>query len=227
MLPGVDMAPQSGHPGSLHQAGGGLGGLPDLIQSRATRLSSTTEQTGAGLTPHITTTHYTTHTRTRTQTSQITNPNGQPSPPTMELKLGAADSNPAAFWDTGDGRSPQHKQTNPASAHSDSVWKRHHVRTHQHTQRLRCWLRGSTTVWSPQRISMTTVWIELSRFVWLLLTDVTDKLNSLNCELQGKQKTIADVMISAVKAFKSKLDYWVQRLQKKTKCSIFWMYKKR
>ncbi|MGH0164323.1 UNVERIFIED_CONTAM: hypothetical protein FKN15_054686 [Acipenser sinensis] len=36
---------------------------------------------------------------------------------------------------------------------------------HQHTQRLRCWLRGSTIVRPPQRISMTTVWIELSRFV--------------------------------------------------------------
>ncbi|MGH0118048.1 UNVERIFIED_CONTAM: hypothetical protein FKN15_052053 [Acipenser sinensis] len=34
---------------------------------------------------------------------------------------------------------------------------------HQHTQRLRCWLRGSTIVRPPQRISMTTVWIELSR----------------------------------------------------------------
>jgi len=29
----------------------------------------------------------------------------------------------------------------------------------QHTQWLRCWLRGSTTVWSPQWTSMTTVWI--------------------------------------------------------------------
>ncbi|MGH0172887.1 UNVERIFIED_CONTAM: hypothetical protein FKN15_013485 [Acipenser sinensis] len=36
---------------------------------------------------------------------------------------------------------------------------------HQHTQRLRCWLRGSTIVRPPQRISMTTVWIELSRVV--------------------------------------------------------------
>ncbi|MGH0150475.1 UNVERIFIED_CONTAM: hypothetical protein FKN15_017703 [Acipenser sinensis] len=35
--------------------------------------------------------------------------------------------------------------------------------TMQHTQRLRCWLRGSTIVRPPQRISMTTVWIELSR----------------------------------------------------------------
>ncbi|MGH0146501.1 UNVERIFIED_CONTAM: hypothetical protein FKN15_031985 [Acipenser sinensis] len=34
---------------------------------------------------------------------------------------------------------------------------------HQHTQRLRCWLRGSTIVRPPQRISMTTVWIELSK----------------------------------------------------------------
>ncbi|MGH0176222.1 UNVERIFIED_CONTAM: hypothetical protein FKN15_072370 [Acipenser sinensis] len=41
-----------------------------------------------------------------------------------KLKLGAADSNPAVFWDTGEGRSPQHKQTKPASIHSDGVWKR-------------------------------------------------------------------------------------------------------
>ncbi|MGH0147547.1 UNVERIFIED_CONTAM: hypothetical protein FKN15_012345 [Acipenser sinensis] len=41
-----------------------------------------------------------------------------------KLKLGAADSNPAVFWDTGEGRSPQHKQTKPASIHSDCVWKR-------------------------------------------------------------------------------------------------------
>ncbi|MGH0135566.1 UNVERIFIED_CONTAM: hypothetical protein FKN15_025704 [Acipenser sinensis] len=34
---------------------------------------------------------------------------------------------------------------------------------HQHTQQLRCWLRGSTTARSPQRISMTTVWNERSR----------------------------------------------------------------
>ncbi|MGH0176816.1 UNVERIFIED_CONTAM: hypothetical protein FKN15_078043 [Acipenser sinensis] len=40
-------------------------------------------------------------------------------------------------------------------------------KAHQHTQRLRCWLWGSTTVWSPQRISMT-VWIELSRVMSLV-----------------------------------------------------------
>ncbi|MGH0144713.1 UNVERIFIED_CONTAM: hypothetical protein FKN15_020549 [Acipenser sinensis] len=33
----------------------------------------------------------------------------------------------------------------------------------EHTQRLQCWHRGSTIVRPPQRISMTTVWIELSR----------------------------------------------------------------
>ena len=36
------------------------------------------------------------------------------------------------------------------------------------------------------------------------LADVTEILNNLNCELQGKRKTISD-MISAVKAFKAKL----------------------
>ncbi|MGH0117377.1 UNVERIFIED_CONTAM: hypothetical protein FKN15_033472 [Acipenser sinensis] len=40
---------------------------------------------------------------------------------------------------------------------------RRRLAAHQHTQRLRCWLQGSTTVRSPQRISMTTVWIEQSR----------------------------------------------------------------
>lgn len=43
---------------------------------------------------------------------------------------------------------------------------------------------------------------------WLLdlafLTDMTEKLNHLNSQLQGKDKTISD-MISAVKAFKARL----------------------
>ncbi|MGH0130359.1 UNVERIFIED_CONTAM: hypothetical protein FKN15_042268 [Acipenser sinensis] len=34
---------------------------------------------------------------------------------------------------------------------------------HQYTQLLQCQLRGSTTAQSPQLISMTTIWIELSR----------------------------------------------------------------
>ncbi|MGH0154258.1 UNVERIFIED_CONTAM: hypothetical protein FKN15_033631 [Acipenser sinensis] len=38
-----------------------------------------------------------------------------------KLKLGAADSNPAVFWDTGEGRSPQHKQTNKASQQSTAT----------------------------------------------------------------------------------------------------------
>ncbi|MGH0118659.1 UNVERIFIED_CONTAM: hypothetical protein FKN15_027742 [Acipenser sinensis] len=43
------------------------------------------------------------------------------------------------------------------------TWSYDRGRWCAHTQRLRCWLRGSTIVRPPQRISMTTVWIELSR----------------------------------------------------------------
>lgn len=46
------------------------------------------------------------------------------------------------------------------------------------------------------------------------LTDVTDKLNNLNLQLQGKDKTIGD-MISAVKAFKAKLSYLFQQVKNK------------
>ncbi|XP_069486307.1 general transcription factor II-I repeat domain-containing protein 2-like [Ambystoma mexicanum] len=49
---------------------------------------------------------------------------------------------------------------------------------------------------------------QLCSISWLLdlafLADVTERLNTLNCELQGKGKTIAD-MISSVKTFKSNL----------------------
>uniref|UniRef100_A0A8C6L134 DUF4371 domain-containing protein n=1 Tax=Nothobranchius furzeri TaxID=105023 RepID=A0A8C6L134_NOTFU len=46
------------------------------------------------------------------------------------------------------------------------------------------------------------------------LTDITGKLNHLNCELQGKGKTVAD-MISAVNAFKAKMNIFSVHLQKK------------
>ncbi|XP_070402531.1 general transcription factor II-I repeat domain-containing protein 2-like [Nothobranchius furzeri] len=53
---------------------------------------------------------------------------------------------------------------------------------------------------------------------WILdlafLTDITGKLNHLNCELQGKGKTVAD-MISAVNAFKAKMNIFSVHLQKK------------
>ncbi|XP_078542665.1 general transcription factor II-I repeat domain-containing protein 2-like [Lissotriton helveticus] len=59
---------------------------------------------------------------------------------------------------------------------------------------------------------------QLSSTEWLLdlafLTDVTQKLNVLNCELQGKKKTIAN-MISSVKTFKSKLNLFMQHVQKR------------
>ncbi|XP_069059006.1 general transcription factor II-I repeat domain-containing protein 2-like isoform X1 [Pleurodeles waltl] len=58
---------------------------------------------------------------------------------------------------------------------------------------------------------------QLSNTEWLLdlafLTDVTEKLNVLNCELRGKNKTITNI-ISAVKTFKSKLNLFIQHVQK-------------
>ena len=54
---------------------------------------------------------------------------------------------------------------------------------------------------------------------WLLdlafLTDVTEKLNNLNCELQGTGKTVTN-MISAVKAFKAKMNIFSAHLQRKS-----------
>ncbi len=56
---------------------------------------------------------------------------------------------------------------------------------------------------------------ELSDDVWLLdlgfLTDLTAKLNSLNNELQGEDRHLPH-MISAVKAFKSKLGVWITQM---------------
>ena len=58
---------------------------------------------------------------------------------------------------------------------------------------------------------------ELSDDAWLLdlgfLTDLTAKLNSLNNELQGKDRHLPH-MISAVKAFKAKLGVWTTHLKK-------------
>lgn len=51
------------------------------------------------------------------------------------------------------------------------------------------------------------------------LTDFTGKLNSLNSELQGKCETIAD-MISALNAFKAKINIFSVHLQRK-KCCTF------
>ncbi|XP_078512536.1 general transcription factor II-I repeat domain-containing protein 2-like [Lissotriton helveticus] len=59
---------------------------------------------------------------------------------------------------------------------------------------------------------------QLSNTEWLLdlafLTDVTEKLNILNCELRRKNKTITG-MISSVKTFKSKLSLFIQHVQKR------------
>ncbi|KAK2841713.1 hypothetical protein Q5P01_011913 [Channa striata] len=53
---------------------------------------------------------------------------------------------------------------------------------------------------------------------WILdlafLTDITEKLNSLNCELQGKRKMVAD-MISALNAFKAKMSIFSVHLKRK------------
>ena len=60
---------------------------------------------------------------------------------------------------------------------------------------------------------------ELSTDAWLLdlgfLTDLTGKLNSLNHELQGKDRHLLH-MISAVNAFKAKLCVWTTNLRKGT-----------
>lgn len=52
---------------------------------------------------------------------------------------------------------------------------------------------------------------------WILdlafLTDITAKLNHLNCELQSKGKTVAH-MISAVNAFKAKMSIFSVHLQR-------------
>lgn len=57
---------------------------------------------------------------------------------------------------------------------------------------------------------------ELADSGWLIdlgfLTDIMEKLNSLNLELQGKDKSIAE-MISSVKSFKAKLDLLISHLQ--------------
>lgn len=46
------------------------------------------------------------------------------------------------------------------------------------------------------------------------LTDITGKLNSLSCELQGKNKTVADI-VSALNAFKAKMNIFSVHLQRK------------
>lgn len=46
--------------------------------------------------------------------------------------------------------------------------------------------------------------------------DITGKLNSWNCELQGKGETVTD-MISALNAFKAKINIFSVHLQIKKK----------
>lgn len=53
---------------------------------------------------------------------------------------------------------------------------------------------------------------------WILdlafLTDITGQLNHLNCELQGKGKTVSD-MINTVNAFKAKMNIFSVHIEKK------------
>ncbi|MGH0156740.1 UNVERIFIED_CONTAM: hypothetical protein FKN15_039354 [Acipenser sinensis] len=63
---------------------------------------------------------------------------------------------------------------------------------HQHTQRLRCWLRGSTIVRSPQRINSQScvkysIWLYLSKYLMLHMTSkVYITANPVhNSELRG------------------------------------------
>jgi len=54
------------------------------------------------------------------------------------------------------------------------------------------------------------IWLQKLAF----LTDITSKLNELNLALQGKNKTIAD-MITTVDTFKTKLEMWIAQFDKK------------
>lgn len=60
---------------------------------------------------------------------------------------------------------------------------------------------------------------ELTDSCWLVdlgfLTDIMEKLNSLNLELQGKDKHVAN-MIGSVNSFKAKLILWIAHLQMKS-----------
>ncbi|CAH2000085.1 unnamed protein product, partial [Acanthoscelides obtectus] len=56
---------------------------------------------------------------------------------------------------------------------------------------------------------------ELENSIWLrdvgFLVDITEKLNELNLQLQGRDKELAE-MISDIKAFIKKLEFWEQNL---------------
>ena len=76
-----------------------------------------------------------------------------------------------------------------------------------------CSLLNEIKAFMESREEDTTL---LSDAEWLLdlafLTDMTEKLNQLNTQLQDKDRTISD-MISAVKAFKAKLSFYLQQLK--------------
>uniref|UniRef100_A0AAQ5Y107 HAT C-terminal dimerisation domain-containing protein n=1 Tax=Amphiprion ocellaris TaxID=80972 RepID=A0AAQ5Y107_AMPOC len=74
-------------------------------------------------------------------------------------------------------------------------------------------LLGEIKTFMESRGEDTTL---LSNTEWLLdlafLTDVTDKINQLNIQLQGKDKSVSD-MISAVRAFNAKLSLYLQQMR--------------
>jgi hypothetical protein len=57
---------------------------------------------------------------------------------------------------------------------------------------------------------------ELNDHGWLsdlsFLTDITTKMNKLNLELQGKQRTLFE-LIGSVNAFQSKLNLWISQIK--------------
>lgn len=67
------------------------------------------------------------------------------------------------------------------------------------------------------KISHDTSLLEDTKWILDLafLTDITGKLNHLSCELQGKGKTVAD-MISTINAFKAKMNIFSVHLQQKS-----------
>ncbi len=63
-------------------------------------------------------------------------------------------------------------------------------------------------LWKQGRKTPTCCLLDLA-----FLADLTEKLNQLNLQLQAKDKSICE-MISAVKAFKAKLSFYMHQLKK-------------
>ncbi|XP_056138883.1 general transcription factor II-I repeat domain-containing protein 2-like [Lampris incognitus] len=86
-------------------------------------------------------------------------------------------------------------------------------------------LLGEIKAFMETREEDTTL---LSDAEWLLdlafLTDVTEKMNELNLQLQGKDKNLSD-MISAVNAFSAKLSLYIQQVKNKRFQHFPWVSK--